>query len=284
MSAHKTDATVRELCAQAEKVVGLCRAAGADAAEVLVSDGSELTVKVRLGQPELVQEAGSRALGLRVFKDGRRAVTYTSDLRDGALAAFVAESVALATLSEPDEFAAAPDPSELATSYPDLDLYDPAVAEVDAAWGLARCVAGEAAARAADPRITNSDGATFSRSASASAFATSGGFVGGYRGSYASLVVEPIADDTSETTPKKRNGYWWTADRFLARLEDPRRSAARRPAAPWRSSARARSRPRSARSCSRPRSRARWSAPCTRWPTAPRSGARPPTCSAARAR
>jgi PmbA protein len=221
MSAHKTDATVRELCAQAEKVVGLCRAAGADAAEVLVSDGSELTVKVRLGQPELVQEAGSRALGLRVFKDGRRAVTYTSDLRDGALAAFVAESVALATLSEPDEFAAAPDPSELATSYPDLDLYDPAVAEVDAAWGLARCVAGEAAARAADPRITNSDGATFSRSASASAFATSGGFVGGYRGSYASLVVEPIADDTSETTPKKRNGYWWTADRFLARLEDP---------------------------------------------------------------
>lgn len=220
MSAHKSEATVRELCLAAEKVVGLCHQAGADSAEVLVSDGSELTVKIRLGEPELVSEAGSRALGLRVFKDGRRAVTYTSDLRADALRAFVAESVALAALSEPDEFALAPDPSELARSYPDLDLYDPAVAEVDAAWGLARCRAGEAAARAADPRVTNSDGATFSRAASASAFATSGGFVGGYRGSYASLVVEPIADDLSEATPKKRNGYWWTADRFLARLED----------------------------------------------------------------
>ena len=36
-------------------------------------------------------EAGSRAIGLRVFKDGRRAVTYSSDMRDKPLAAFVAQ-------------------------------------------------------------------------------------------------------------------------------------------------------------------------------------------------
>jgi PmbA protein len=54
----------------------------------------------------------------------------------------------------------------------------------------------------------------------ATAFATSGGFVGGYRGSYASLVVEPLCDDmTDPANPKKRNGYWWTASRFLAQLE-----------------------------------------------------------------
>ncbi len=67
MSAHISEATVRELRDQAQKCVELCRRAGADAAEVLVRDGSELTVKIRLGEPELVQEAGSRALGLRVF-------------------------------------------------------------------------------------------------------------------------------------------------------------------------------------------------------------------------
>ena len=38
-----------------------------------------------MGEPELVQEAGSRALGLRVFKDARAAVTHTSDLRPQAL-------------------------------------------------------------------------------------------------------------------------------------------------------------------------------------------------------
>jgi PmbA protein len=54
----------------------------------------------------------------------------------------------------------------------------------------------------------------------AQAFATSGGFVGGYRGSYASLVVEPLCDDTTDASnPKKRNGYWYTASRFLGDLE-----------------------------------------------------------------
>lgn len=221
MSATISESTVRELQDQAQKAVELCKAAGADAAEVLVRDGSELSVKVRLGEPELVQEAGSRALGLRVFKGGRRAVTYTSDLRDRSLASFVAESVALAELSEPDEFALAPDPSELARDVPDLDLYDERVGEVDARWAMQQCILGERASRAHDARVTNSDGASWSRVIGATAFATSGGFSGAYRGSYASFYVEPICDDHSEATPKKRNGYWWTADRFLARLDDP---------------------------------------------------------------
>ena len=68
--------------------------------------------------------------------------------------------------------------------------------------------------------MTNSEGATWSRVLGASAFATSGGFVGGYRGSYASLVVEPLCDDNTDAeNPKKRNGYWWTASRYLGELE-----------------------------------------------------------------
>ncbi|MCX5743227.1 MAG: metallopeptidase TldD-related protein [Proteobacteria bacterium] len=231
MTAQITEATIKELCDVAKLAVELAKRAGADDAEVLVRDGSELTAKVRLGEPELVQEAGSRALGLRVLRGGRRAVTYTSDLRREALEALCRETVTLAEHAEPDEFSMPPDPRDLATSVPELDLYDPAVAEVDAAWALKQAIRGEAAARGHDPRISNSEGATWSRVLGASAFATSGGFVGGYRGSYASLVVEPLCDDTTETTPKKRNGHWWTASRFLAELEDPEsvgREAARR--------------------------------------------------------
>jgi PmbA protein len=215
-----TEATVKELRELAVLAVELAKKAGADDAEVLVRDGSELTAKVRLGQPELVQEAGSRALGLRVLRHGKRAVTYTSDLRRDALEALCAETVTLAEFAEADEFSAPPDPSLLATSYPDLDLYDPKVAEVDAAWALREAIAGEAAARKADARITNSEGATWSRILGATAFATSGGFSGGYRGSYASLVVEPLTDDaTDAANPKKRNGYWYSASRFLHELE-----------------------------------------------------------------
>ncbi len=219
--AQITEATIKELKDVAQLAVELARKAGADDAEVIVRDGSELTTKVRLGEAELVQEAGSRGLGLRVLKGGRRAVTYTSDLRREALEALCAESVALAELAEVDEFALPPDPTLLAKQFPELDLYDPAVAEVDAAWAMKQAIMGEAAARKADKRVTNSEGATWARVLGATAFATSGGFVGGYRGSYASLVVEPLCDDTTDpTAPKKRNGYWWTADRFLAKLDD----------------------------------------------------------------
>jgi PmbA protein len=218
--AQITEATVKELKDVAQLAVELAKRAGADDAEVIVRDGSELTTKIRLGEAELVQEAGSRGLGLRVLKGGRRAVTYTSDLRREALEALCAESVALAELAEVDEYALPPDPALLATTFPELDLYDPAVAEVDAAWAMKQAIMGEAAARKADKRVTNSEGATWSRVLGATAFATSGGFVGGYRGSYASLVVEPLCDDmTDPTAPKKRNGYWWTADRFLAKLD-----------------------------------------------------------------
>ncbi|MBA2542945.1 MAG: TldD/PmbA family protein [Deltaproteobacteria bacterium] len=218
--AQVTEATVKELCDIAQLAVEIAKRAGAEHAEVLVRDGSELTAKVRLGEPELVQEAGSRALGLRVLRGGRRAVTYTSDLRREALEALCAETVTLADLAEPDEFALPPDPKLLATSVPELDLYDPAVAEVDAAWALKQAIAGESAARKHDARVTNSEGATWQRVLGATAFATSGGFIGGYRGSYASLVVEPLCDDvTDPKNPKKRNGYWWSASRFLAEID-----------------------------------------------------------------
>jgi PmbA protein len=232
--AQITEATLKELSDAATLAVELAKRAGADAAEVVVRDGSELTAKVRLGQPELVQEAGSRALGLRVLVGARRAVTYTSDLRRDSLEALCKESVELAQLAEPDEFALPPDPALLAKSWPELDLYDPTIAELDAAWALKQAIAGEDIARAHE-KVTNSEGATWSRVLGGTAFATSGGFLGAYRGSFASFVVEPLCDDTTDPKgPKKRNGYWWTASRFLSLLDSPEQvgaEAARRTAA-----------------------------------------------------
>lgn len=201
----------------AQKTCELARRAGADA-EALIRDGSELTVKVRLGQPELVKEASSRALGLRVFVDGRAANTYTSDLSPQALEGFVTDSVALARLAEPDELNRLPDPADLATEFPDLDLWDESTLATDAATAIVWCQKGEAAAFAADARVTNSEGATFDRSAGATAFASSAGFVGSSRGTYNTFYVEPLCDDEGG---KKRNGFWWTAARHLEKLEDP---------------------------------------------------------------
>ncbi len=223
MSSYATE----DLKRFAEHACTLAKRHGANGAEALVQGGAELSVKVRLGEPELVQEAASRALGLRIFRERRAALTYTSDLSDAALDRFVAESVELAKLAEPDELNELPLRELFATSQPDLQLWDDEALSVDAKSALERCKLGEAAARAHSPKVTNTDGATYSRVVGASAFA-SDGFAGGFRGTYQSLVVEPICDDADG---KKRNGFWWTADRFLSRLQDPEavgREAARR--------------------------------------------------------
>lgn len=201
----------------AEEMLSLAMGAGADGAEVLVRDGSELEVKVRLGEPELIKEAGSRALGLRVLKDHRAAVTYTSDFARPALEKLARDTVELASLAEPDPTGDLPAREEMAREVPDLDLWDEAVLGIDVAQAITRARRGEAAARKADPRVTNSDGAVFGRTVGAGAFATSAGFSGSVRGTFASLVVEPICDDADG---KKRNGYHWTSSRFAGKLED----------------------------------------------------------------
>ena len=76
----------------------------------------------------------------------------------------------------------------------------------------------EAAAFATDPRITNSDGASLSTRIGHFALVNSLGFEGAYPATTISLVVEAIADDADG---KKRNGYWYSAERSLHRLLDP---------------------------------------------------------------
>ncbi len=201
----------------ASQTVELAKRHGAHAAEVLVRDSMELTARVRLGEPEYVEEAGSMALGLRIFVDHRCATTSTSDMRKEALDSLVAESVVLAKLAEPDPLHTLPDAALFAKSFPELDLWDDNIASIDAAQALAMAKRGEDAARGFDPRITNSEGATFSRTEGASAFANSAGFAHGYAGTYASFYVQPIADDKDG---KKRNGHYWTARRYFAELDD----------------------------------------------------------------
>jgi PmbA protein len=201
----------------AEQMLSYARKAGADGAEVLVRHGTELEVKIRLGEPELVKEAGSRALGLRVVKDHRSAVTYTSDFTPAAMERFARETVELAALAEPDPTGDLPAHEEMAREVPDLDLWDEGVLSLDVAEGMRRARAGEAAALKLDKRVTNSEGAIFGRTVGAAAFATSAGFSGASRGTHVSLVVEPICDDAEG---KKRNGAYWTGARFASALLD----------------------------------------------------------------
>src|SRR5689334_7805510 len=107
------DAEATELEALASNVVERARRAGADVAEVSARRGFDLSVRVRLGNTELVEEAGHRGLSLRVIRGQRVALSSTSDVTPTGIDRLVADALELAELSEPDPFAGPADPSEL---------------------------------------------------------------------------------------------------------------------------------------------------------------------------
>ncbi|WP_322797014.1 TldD/PmbA family protein [Tepidiforma sp.] len=214
----------------ARRAVQLARRAGAEQCDAIVIAASESDVTVRLGEVEKLIEAGSLGLGLRVISGGRTAVGSTSDLSPAALEQFARETVELAAISAPDEYAGLPEPALLArdVSASAVGLYDERIEALSPDEKIRIARACEAAALAADRRVTNTDGASLSTRVADIALANSHGFEGTYPATSISLVVEAIADDAEG---KKRNGYWYTAERSLSRLLPPEevgRIAARR--------------------------------------------------------
>jgi len=202
-----------------EDVVRLAKQAGADDCDVLVAGGREFEVTIRLGEIDRLSEAGSKALGLRVFVGGRSAISYTSDFSRDSLDRLARETVELAAITDPDEAAGLPDPEGWARRFDgELNLFDPHLSDIpnDVKMDLARRC--EEAAFAYDPRITKTDGATCSTDVGVRALINSRGFAGAYRSSAASLAVEAMVDDEEG---KKRNDSWYTVERFFDRLEDP---------------------------------------------------------------
>ncbi len=226
----RADKELSELLELGDRIVAMATKGGVTVAECMLRSGAELSARVRLEKPELVEEAAHRSAGLRVMKGKQVATTSTSDLTEGGINRFVADALELAELSQEDPFAGPADKELLvdASTAPDLDLFDPKGGGVDAAQAIAIATIAERAAREFDPRISNSEGATFSRTAGGVALVLSNGFRGAYRGSYQSLSVVPVAEDEGG---KKRRGYHWSAKRFLDELEDPKKvgeEAARR--------------------------------------------------------
>jgi len=94
---------------------------GATDAEAVYAEGDEFSTLVRLGQVETLKEAGSRALGVRVFIGDRSAVTSTSDLSADGIEHLVSGALTLARVTSEDPFAGLPDPDEFGSVPGDLD-------------------------------------------------------------------------------------------------------------------------------------------------------------------
>jgi PmbA protein len=186
-------------------LVAQARKAGADAADALFVEGTQVSVGWRMGARERLERSEGHDLGLRVFVGKRQAMVSTNDFSRNALSDLAQRAVAMARAVPEDQWCGIADRDQLATSWPSLDLVDPK--EPSAEYLLDLCREAEDAARAVKG-VTNSEGADAGWSRSQIAIVASNGFAGAYERGGCSLSASVIA---GQDTGMERDYEWTTA-------------------------------------------------------------------------
>ncbi len=195
--------------------VGLASRLGADQAEAGISHEEGFSVTVRMGELESVERQRDRGLSVTVYRGGRKGSASTVDYSSDAVEQTVRKAMSIAEFTAEDEFAGLAEAERMAGDLPDLDLYHPW--EIDIAEAEKLALRAEDAARAADERIANSEGATVSTGGGVRAYANSHGFCAGFPASSHTLSCSVVAarDGTLE------RDYWYTTARAPYELDHP---------------------------------------------------------------
>jgi PmbA protein len=201
----------------ATDAVRLALERGATDAECTLAEGEEFSAQVRMRQLDKLKDAGSRGAGLRVLIGKRVGSAHTSDLSGAGVLQMVESALALAAISTEDPYAALPESSELGSLPGDLQLYSGDIHNFETVDRIQAAVDTEEAAFAWDPRITNSEGASFRAHSGNRVFANSRGFLGSYRTSSCSLSTTPVArqGDSME------RDFWSSLARSHSNLDSP---------------------------------------------------------------
>lgn len=195
------------------KVLELAESLGADGAEVAMSRQQGLSVGTRLGEVENVEFTNDGALGITVYKQGRKGSASTADLSEKALTQAVEAAVNIAKYTSVDKCSGLADKELLAMHALDLDLYHPKELSTLQAIDIAKeC---EQSALSFDERITNSDGANLDCFSGFKVYGNSHGQLVGYPSSRHSLSCVVIAGKDDEM----QRDYAYDVNRDFTQLD-----------------------------------------------------------------
>ena len=202
-----------------EQLVKKCLGKGADAAEVYLETGRNLSVEVRNGEIETIQEAASYGAGFRVFVKGRMAFSSCNDFSEKALEDTISRAIDFARISTADPDNVLPDDKGITGV---AGLYDESIANIpmDAKIELAKKVEKLAMQ---DPRITKSAGSGYGEGEGEVFLANSHGLLKSSKSSACSLFVSVVA----EKDEQKSSGGEGCSRRFYADLKPAEEVAAK---------------------------------------------------------
>ena len=137
----------------AAKLVERARTMGADEAEALVMESSELSIRIKDGQPETVNYTDSAGYGIRILKDGKMGFASSNNFDLKEADGVISRLVDYTERHTPDEHNVLPDPSTFGQTKPFKTLHDEKLATLPVTDKIKKAVAMETAARKADSRI-----------------------------------------------------------------------------------------------------------------------------------
>jgi len=187
---NDTPLHAQDLAPALETLLARARQHGASHADAVATHGRSLSVAVREGALEDVDNSEGRDVGLRVFIGQKQACVSSSDLSESSLDQLAERAVAMAKLAPEDPYCGLAPLSRLVTSPVDLDLYDTKALSPKALKARAHEI--EAAALSVKG-VQQAEGANASWASSAIYFQTSDGFSAGWRSSRHGLSVSAIA-------------------------------------------------------------------------------------------
>lgn len=203
----------------AQDVLRFAKEKGATDAAVEISEGRGLSVSVRKGKIETIEQNKDKGIGVTVYlgeeRHIRRGNASTSDFFEQSLKDTVDAAYNIARFTAEDNCAGLPDAGTLEMEPRDLQLFYPWLISTEEAVEIAkRC---EAAAFAVDKRITNSEGASVHAQQSHFVAANTRGFMGGYPYSRHTIAVAPIAGKGANM----QRDDWYSSMRDPQRLAKP---------------------------------------------------------------
>lgn len=182
----------KEFLNMGEYVCNLAKLSGAAEAETYLSNSKELFVEIREGRVDTMKVAQERGLGLRVITDNRVGFAFTSDLGHDSLQDVVKRAIANARETAADFYWSLPSPS---SSYPELDLYDPAILEtsVENKINLARTM--EETALAYDPRVKIIESSNYQDVQAMITLVNSKGLTATFQATYCGIYLALVAGE-----------------------------------------------------------------------------------------
>jgi len=207
-----------------QEALDRARRAGASQAEISAHSSQGLSVMTRLGEVETLEHMQDRGIEVTVYIGHRKGNASCADLRRQSVLDSVDRALDIARFMQEDKFNGLADTQLLATEFPDLDLWHPT--RMDAESAIERALVCEEAGRA-DPRITNSEGASINAGLGLNVYGNSNGFVGRSAGTHYSQSCVLLAGKGDGM----QRDYHYDSRRNLGDLEAPEetgREAARR--------------------------------------------------------